>query len=151
MNTIRNGLLVLLLCSAVGAAPSQEPPAGTSKDPLEAHFDEVKVGELSFTNVWVFRQTNFNILIRHNGGIHTIKLTDLPGNELAELQGQIGMLATLDHADPNADAKTLLGKFKALVAAAGTTTVTIVGGSAVLFLLLVIAMLARRKKSGPTA
>jgi hypothetical protein len=54
------------------------------------------IGGIVYTNVWVHRQTNFNVLIRHAQGIHTIKLTDLPKEDLAELRPQIGDLANID-------------------------------------------------------
>jgi len=63
---------------------------------VERHFDNLSVGELNFTNVWVHRQTNFNVLIRHAGGIYTIKLTDLPKEDLDALRPQIGDLANIE-------------------------------------------------------
>jgi hypothetical protein len=62
---------------------------------VERHFDSLTIGELVYTNVWVHRQTNFNVLIRHAGGIHTIKLTDLPKAELDALRPQLGDLANI--------------------------------------------------------
>ncbi len=68
--------------------------AGGRRD-VERHFDSLTIGELVYTNVWVHRQTNFNVLIRHAGGIHTIKLTDLPQSELDALRPQLGDLANI--------------------------------------------------------
>lgn len=83
--------------------PTSEPeptaaPASVGKA-YERHFDKLVVGDLTFTNVWVNRQTNFNILIRHSGGIYTIKLTDLPKVELEALKPQIGDLANIEIKD----------------------------------------------------
>lgn len=70
---------------------------GRAGDPdvTERHFDRLVVGNMTFTNVWVNRQTNFNILIRHEGGIYTLKLTDLPKKELDALKPQLGDLASV--------------------------------------------------------
>jgi hypothetical protein len=109
--------LALLLSALVIGVPdgwaqiSNEPPPGaepiapaaeslasrpTGGRPFEKHFESLTVGELVFTNVWVNRQTNFNILIRHRGGIHTIRLTDLPQEELDALRPQLGDLANIE-------------------------------------------------------
>ena len=62
----------------------------------ERHFDRLTVGGIVYTNVWVHRQTNYNVLIRHSQGIHTIRLTDLPQEDLDELRPQIGDLANIE-------------------------------------------------------
>lgn len=55
-------------------------------------FDLITVGNQRFTNVTVSPQTNQNILIRHLGGIETIKLNELPQEEIDELKPQLGEL-----------------------------------------------------------
>ncbi len=109
----------------------------------------LKVGELSFTNVWVHRQTNYNILIRHTGGIHTIKLTDLPADQLAELKSQVGNLAAID-APADKSASGLLEKLKVALKNARPQTLAIAGAIAVLVVGLII-VIRRRNGSAPSA
>lgn len=85
-------LLLLVLCPLL-TIPAAD--AANDEEELERHFETLKVGTLAFTNVWVHRQTNEVILIRHSRGIHSIKLSDLPSEELIELKSQIGDLAEL--------------------------------------------------------
>ncbi|HAV64041.1 MAG TPA: hypothetical protein DCY13_16950, partial [Verrucomicrobiales bacterium] len=66
MKTITTWLLTLVLATLAGAVQSQESGGSVGEDPSERHFEVLNVGDLSFTNVWVHRQTNFNILIRHS-------------------------------------------------------------------------------------
>jgi hypothetical protein len=100
--------LLCCICCPLTAVAAEEPSAkpetasgkpatsapGGRRD-VERHFDSLTIGELVYTNVWVHRQTNFNVLIRHAGGIHTIKLTDLPQSELDALRPQLGDLANI--------------------------------------------------------
>ncbi len=82
-------------------AAASEPVAkvsSTGKRDVERHFETLAIGALTYTNVWLHRQTNFNILIRHAGGIETVKLTDLPEDELAALRPQLGDLANIAEA-----------------------------------------------------
>jgi hypothetical protein len=120
-------LLVLLTNSAPGQAsadaaagtvPVEEPAATGGPAPAvssranERHFELLTIGEVAYTNVWVHRQTNFNILIRHAGGIQTIKLTDLPQADLAALRPQLGDLANIEiKTDPE-----LVSRFKEMQA-----------------------------------
>ncbi|GEM_PF-2114685 len=62
----------------------------------ERFFNSLTIGGIAYTNVWVHRQTNFNVLIRHAQGIQTIKLTDLPKGDLDELRPQLGDLANIE-------------------------------------------------------
>lgn len=62
----------------------------------ERFFNNLTIGGIIYTNVWVHRQTNYNVLIRHSQGIHTIKLTDLPKEDLDELRPQLGDLANIE-------------------------------------------------------
>lgn len=104
--------------SAAGTTAVEEPAATESPTPTvssrtnERHFDRLTIGEIAYTNVWVHRQTNFNILIRHAGGIQTIKLTDLPQADLAALRPQLGDLANIEiQTDPE-----LVSRFKEMQA-----------------------------------
>lgn len=76
------------------------PPAGglnkAGARDTERYFDSLTVGGIVYTNVWVHRQTNYNVLIRHSHGIHTIRLTDLPQGDLDELRPQLGDLANIE-------------------------------------------------------
>lgn len=146
MKSICVSLLALLLLAGAGTTRAQD--AGeTSSDALERHFEVLTVGELAFTNVWVHRQTNFNILIRHTGGIHTIKLTDLPGDELAELKSQIGELATIETAAPG---NALIERITAALKNVSPRTWAIAGAAGGLLIILIIAG-RRRSQSAPPA
>lgn len=145
MKAFRHGpaLAAILLLLTV---TSQAQPGGGA---AERQFELLKVGELSFTNVWVHRQTNFNILIRHTGGIHTIKLTDLPASELAELKSQIGELAAVDSASTDKrPAAGLLAKLTNALKNAKPQTLVIAAAAALLLIGLVVAVL-RRDKAPP--
>jgi len=109
--TLRSFLLGIGLISACGistpradaaeanaaetVADSANRKATVTRRETERHFASLIIGELTYTNVWVHRQTNFNILIRHSGGIDTIKLTDLLQSELDALRPQLGELANI--------------------------------------------------------
>ena len=134
----------------LGVVPTQAVAAASARDDDERHFEALKVGELAFTNVWVHRQTNFNILIRHSGGIHTIKLTDLPAKELAELKSQIGDFAAMEKPAGNTPAAGLLEKIKAALKNASPQTLAIVGAAAVLMIGLII-VIRRRNRGDPPA
>ena len=82
----------------VAAAEPSTKVSSTSKRDVERHFETLAIGALTYTNVWVHRQTNFNILIRHAGGIETVRLTDLPKDDLAALRPQLGDLANIAEA-----------------------------------------------------
>lgn len=82
----------------VAAAEPATKASSTGKRDVERHFETLAIGALTYTNVWLHRQTNFNILIRHAGGIETVKLTDLPKDELAALRPQLGDLANIAEA-----------------------------------------------------
>jgi hypothetical protein len=88
-------MLLLFTCGNLVAAVAKDNVGETGAENEERHFESLTVGALSFTNVWVHRQTNTVILIRHSRGIHSIKLSDLPHEELTELKSQIGDLAEL--------------------------------------------------------
>lgn len=149
MKTLRVWLLAVLAVTCLDSVRAQE-RAASPKDDLEQHFELVTVGELAFTNVWVHRQTNFNILIRHNGGIHTIKLTDLPAVELAELRSQIGDLAVVEPPDKKSTADGLLAKLQAVFQNTSPQTRAIVGAAAVLLIALIFVV-RRRNRSAPPA
>lgn len=78
---------------AVKSSATSQP--GQARRENERRFPTLQIGELVYTNVIVHRQTNFNILIRHAHGIHTIRLTDLPESDLAALRPQLGELANI--------------------------------------------------------
>lgn len=88
--------------SAASTGPSENPAATESPAPTvsprtnERQLELLTIGAVAYTNVWVHRQTNFNILIRHAGGIQTIKLTDLPQADLAALRPQLGDWANIE-------------------------------------------------------
>jgi hypothetical protein len=147
MKSLRVSLLALLLLAWAGASRAQDAGKTSDSDALERHFEMLKVGELAFTNVWVHRQTNFNILIRHTGGIHTIKLTDLPSGELAELRSQIGELASVDTAPPG---NALIDRLTTALKSVTPRTWAIAGAAGVLLIILVIAG-KRRGQSAPPA
>jgi hypothetical protein len=148
MKTIRVCLLAWLAVIGPDAVRAQD-RAASPKDDMERHFESVTVGELAFTNVWVHRQTNFNILIRHNGGIHTIKLTDLPGDELAALRRQIGDLARMEQPD-DASADGLLARLQAMFQDTRPQIRAIVGAAAVLLVALLF-IVRRRNRTAPPA
>lgn len=133
-------------------APGSSANAGANSDSTsERHFELLKVGELAFTNVWVHRQTNYNILIRHTGGIHTIKLTDLPADELAELKSQVGDLAAIDQQMTGGQpAQGLIEKLKAALRNANRQTLGVGAAAAVLLVGLVIVV-RRRSGAAPPA
>lgn len=74
---------------------SKSAKPATARRETERHFESLTIGASIYTNVWVHRQTNFNVLIRHAGGIDTIKLTDLPKSDLDALRPQLGELANI--------------------------------------------------------
>lgn len=148
MKTIRVWLLAWLAVTCLDSVRAQERAA--AKDDLEQHFELVTVGALAFTNVWVHRQTNFNILIRHDGGIHTIKLTDLPGEELAELRRQIGDLASVEQPAGKTAADGLLARLQAAFQKTSPQTRAIVGAAAVLLVALLF-IVRRRNRTAPPA
>jgi hypothetical protein len=143
MKTITTWLLTLVLATLAGAVQSQESGGSVGEDPSERHFEVLNVGDLSFTNVWVHRQTNFNILIRHSRGIHTIKLTDLPSDQLVSLQSQIGDLASITPPKSGGEGGRFLDKIRALLAGASQRTLII--GGAIGFLLIVLLVMKMRK------
>ncbi len=149
MKPLRVWLLTLLTLGWLGVVPTQAAAAASSRDDDERHFEALKVGELAFTNVWVHRQTNFNILIRHSGGIHTIKLTDLPAKELAELRSQIGDLAAMEKPAGYTPAAGLLEKIKAAFKNASPQTLAIAGAAAVLLIGLIFVIRRRNQGSPP--
>jgi len=148
MNVIRWMLILMAMLLGRAAIHAQAPASTTASTSSERHFDMVKVGELAFTNVWVHRQTNFNILIRHNGGIHTIKLTDLPENELAELKSQIGDMATVDQSSGKRAAGGLLEKLQAALTNMSPRTL-VMGASAAVLLVGLIIVVCRRARANP--
>ena len=150
MKSLRVWLLTLVTLGWLSILPVGAAAAAASRDDDERHFEALKVGELAFTNVWVHRQTNFNTLIRHSGGIHTIKLTDLPAKDLAELKSQIGDLAAMDKPTGNTPAIGLLEKIKAALKNASPQTLAIVGAAAVLMIGLII-VIRRRNRGDPPA
>jgi len=146
MKSLRLWLLALLTVVSGSAVSAQQ-----KADAAERHFELLTVGELAFTNVWVHRQTNYNILIRHSGGIHTIKLTDLPDKELAALKSQIGDLAAMDEPKRERSAASWLEKLKQLAAGASPQVLALGGAALVLFVILMIALARRRGSSAPPA
>lgn len=138
---------IVLLWAAVASA--QAPATRISQDSNERHFEQLKVGELNFTNVWVHRQTNFNILIRHSRGIHTIKLSDLPGSELAELRSQIGDLADMAAPVTTQPPQSLLARLKELLEGKDRSKVLIGAAAVVLVLVLVVTVIVRRRDKAP--
>ena len=92
--------MLVLGTGALHAATQDSESAGDSNYG-DRHYESLTVGELSFEDVWVHRQTNAVILIRHSMGIHSINLTDLPAEELRELQSQVGELAEVDTDGPS--------------------------------------------------
>ncbi len=150
MNAIRRLLATLVALLCLGPAQPREAAGAAADSASERHFELLNVGELAFTNVWVHRQTNFNILIRHTGGIHTIKLTDLPASELAELRSQIGDLAVLEKPANSPAASGLLAKLKTALKEASPRTLAIAGSGAVLLIGLVIVARRRGQSTPPT-
>ncbi len=141
-------LIALLAIAGFISRPATTAYATPASDSSERHFEMLKVGELAFTNVWVHRQTNFNILIRHSGGIHTIKLTDLPAGELTELKSQIGDLAAVEKSSDKPAASGLLDKLKSALKGANPQTLAIIGAAVLLLIGLVIV--ARRSGRSAT-
>ena len=139
--------LVALLWAMVARA--EDHATNASQDTNERHFEQLKVGELNFTNVWVHRQTNFNILIRHSRGIHTIKLSDLPGSELAELRSQIGDLAEIATPDTTKSPQSLLARLKELLEGKDRPKVLIGAAAVGLVLVLVVRVIVRRRDKTP--
>jgi hypothetical protein len=149
MKTALTCLAAGLVFSCANPAFAQDGGSAAERDELERHFELITVGELAFTNVWVNRQTNFNILISHQGGIHTIKLTDLPAGELAELKSQIGDLADIAQPGEAPKATALIDKLKAFFKEATPRTWAIVGSAALLVVALITAALRRDKAPAP--
>lgn len=145
-------LLILIVTLTWQVATRAKANAGTTaSDASERHFEMLKVGELAFTNVWVHRQTNFNVLIRHSGGIHTIKLTDLPADQLAELKSQVGDLAAIDQQTAGEKpVKGLIETLKAALKNANPQTLAVAAAAAVLLVSLVIVV-RRRGGAAPPA
>lgn len=144
MKTLFKWLAVSLMVIACGSVLAQT--AAGQDDTEERQFETLTVGELSFTNVWVHRQTNFNILIRHSRGIHTIKLTDLPSDQLAALQSQIGDLADVTPPPSGVNAEGLLAKLQAMLGGVSQQTL-IIAGAIILLLLLLTVMRSRQKET----
>ena len=142
-------LLALLIGSCLSNAQSPAADDSASSEPMERHFDMLKVGVLSFTNVWVHRQTNYHILIRHDGGIHTIKLTDLPSHELEELKSQIGNLANVEPQSNSNGLVAVLEQFLAKIRQGDPRTLAI-GGSGALLLIALVIKASRRGKEPAT-
>lgn len=142
-------LLTVAAMICLGLTPASGSDRPVTTDSLEAHFEVLKVGELAFTNVWVHRQTNFNILIRHNGGIHTIKLTDLLADELAELKSQVGDLAVIDRPADSSTAGGLLEKLKTAFKTATPQTLAILGAAVVLAIGLAVVVRRRGQAVPP--
>lgn len=149
MKTIRVWLLAWLALTCLDPVLAQD-RAPASRDDLERHFELVTVGALAFTNVWVHRQTNYNILIRHQGGIHTLKLTDLPSGELAELRSQIGDLAMVEPPGEKSAADGLLAKIQAVSQQTSPQNRVIIGAAAILLIALIFVV-RRRSRTAPPA
>lgn len=149
MKTICRWLVLVALVLSGGFARANTNSAATTGDPNERHFDLLTVGAMSFTNVWVHRQTNFNILIRHDGGIYTIKLTDLPTDELAQLKSQIGHLASVEATKDEPKPDSWMDKVKALLKQTSPRT-KIIAGSAILLVFALLFVAMRRKESAPS-
>ena len=149
MKSLRHWVVtfVWLSCLMVNRAPAAEPVAPSTAS--ERHFEMLKVGELNFTNVWVHRQTNFNILIRHSRGIHTIKLSDLPDHELAQLRSQIGDLADLAGTEKREPAQSLLARLKELLEGKHRPKVLAAAAALILILVLGVAAIIRRRDQAP--
>lgn len=143
--------MILIVTLTWQVATRAKANAGTTaSNDSERHFEMLRVGELGFTNVWVHRQTNFNILIRHSGGIHTIKLTDLPADELAELKSQVGDLAAIDQQlAGEKPAKGLVEKLKAALKNAKPQTLAVVAAAVLLVGLAIV--IRRRSAAAPPA
>lgn len=148
MKTICKWLLLLALALSGGFSRAETNSPVVTDDPNERHFDLLTVGAMSFTNVWVHRQTNFNILIRHDGGIYTIKLTDLPTDELAQLKSQIGRLASVDKNKDEPKSASWMEKVKALLKESSPRT-KIIAGSSVLLVIALLVVAMRRKDCAP--
>ena len=131
--------ITVALLSTSYLACSQPAVPTSPKDEGDRHFETLVVGDLSFEDVWVHRQTNAVILIRHSMGIHSIKLSDLPSDELEELKAQVGDLAEVPEEKPRWQSNTFVQKIMAMFYGSGGQTKTIlviVGGLALLLLLL---------------
>lgn len=149
MKTTRIFLMLLMLWAGAGVGRSETNTPVLEGDPGERHFELLTVGALSFTNVWVARQTNFHILIRHDGGIYTIKLTDLPQKELAELKSQVGDLASTDASSDKPHVDSWLERAKSLIKNATPKTKMIGGAAVILVIVLLFVVLLRRKDTAP--
>ena len=135
-----------LVSSVIGGLVSAEEPVSTSEE-LEVHFDSLTVGELKFDDVWVHRQTNAVILIRHSYGIHTIDIADLPTAERVELEKQVGDLAALPEPESGWKTHALVLKLKSLIGGGSSSNNIMVGIIAGLVVLLAAVRVFGKKGS----
>jgi len=141
-------MVMLFTCGNLVSAVAQDNAGKTREENDERHFDTLTVGPLSFTNVWVRRQTNAVILIRHSMGIHSIKLSDLPSNELEELKSQVGDLAHTPGAQEGGwRNNALIQKLLAMVNGSSGRTQIILGIAVFLTLLLIVVKKLSRKSA----
>lgn len=133
--------MLLLGCGSFVSAAAPEAAGQTlGEKSAERHFEFLAVGALSFTNVWVHRQTNEVILIRHSVGIHSIKLSDLPSDELRELKSQIGDLAEVPTPKKTGWQNIpFVKKIMAMIAGTSVTTKAILGSGLFLMILLMVS------------
>ena len=148
MKNIFTSMSLLLVCGSLFSAVAQERPPTKEEENEERHFEMLTVGALTFTNVWVHRQTNAVILIRHSMGIHSIKLSDLPAGELAELKSQVGEMAEMPATEKSGwKNNQLIQKLTALLNESTGRTKIILGCVAFLMLALVASKMIKRKSS----
>lgn len=142
---------LFLVCVSRFPAVAQFTPAPADEASDERHFESLTVGALSFTNVWVHRQTNEVILIRHSMGIHSIKLSDLPSDELLELKSQVGHLAEVGPAKAaGRNGSALVEKVLNLLNGSSSRNKTITGVVLFLFLMLIVSKFRGRKNAVAT-
>ncbi|GEM_PF-2471338 len=141
-------MLLLFTGGTLFAATAKDHVGKTDEENEERHFETLTVGARAFTNVWVHRQTNAVILIRHSMGIHSIKLSDLPTEELEELKSQIGDLAELPP-EPKSGWRNnaFIQKILAMYEGSSGRTRIILGVVAFLLVLLMVA----KKMGGKSA
>ena len=135
----------LVFCS-LSSALAREATGNRDEKNGERHFESLTVGALCFTNVWVHRQTNEVILIRHSMGIHSIRLSDLPSDQLEELKTQVGDIAEIQPAEKTAPhSGAFVQKLRAVFEAGSVRTKLVFGLVGFLFLMLIASKFLGRK------
>jgi hypothetical protein len=140
----------LLTCSLCLSGFAVETTPDGSASGQDRHFETLTVGALEFVDVWVHRQTNAVILIRHSRGIHSINLTDLPADELEELKAQVGQMADVPKTRSGWSESGLLAKLSALFEESSPQTKIFTGLVAALSVTFVMVRSVGKKTALPT-